>query len=415
MGAVLSSSSSKKYCFLLGLLFAVGGCLRDKADHTPYAVLQDASTKNGIDLLQFSSDSKRLAAVSGSLISIWDVNSRKSIALLRALHPPTHVRFSLDGEKITACGDSFIQQWGVLTSTELLSRPESCEDLSSDGSLVAFSKDGKTVVLKITTGRLTTSPSLAAHLRFFDNGVYLLADSSIWNIERNGRSDLPTPGNQILTILPDQPRLLLLVDDEIQVWSIATQIRSFPIALGQLLYATLSPSGKRVAIISTKPPSAVGDTSVRELEIFDVDSGHLVRSINPYSDFTEGDATFKIRYVRFLPNHEDLVLVTSVAGDLVADAQIHQVTDETFPLVARLRGNFFMHDAVTYDYLTYAPLWIAPHEDDDFIEDPGLADGTTQVISPDGALMATAGETTYHDPRSATPFDAIYVWDLTGL
>ena len=159
-----------------------------------------------------------IAGATGSL-QIADRSGGKPIAVLMTTDEIEHAAFAADGSRLATGSISGVRVWSLPDGKEL-SRLEAAGPnmaLSSDGKLLAASRNRTTVLADASTGAVQRElPGLATELRFS----------------------------------PDGRRLATLNNQQVVVWDVATGTQRLVLKADEFLSVSFSPDGLRLVTLS---------------------------------------------------------------------------------------------------------------------------------------------------------------------
>jgi eukaryotic-like serine/threonine-protein kinase len=238
--------------------------------------LWDVAGRRGIVTLQESADHASslafqpggglLATTANIRVNLWDLATRRRVAILRHERPCVDVAFSPDGQTLASAGDGGIKLWDVATHQKVAT-------LTTDGLLrVAFSPDGKilaaacfdrTVRLWDLGTRRELAPlqghtAFVISLAFSPDGKILASGSNdstvkLWNLAtRQLAHNLPGHAGPIeqIRFSPDGKTLVTCSGDRtVKLWDTASwkELRTLRGHTTVVTAVAFSPDGKTVA------------------------------------------------------------------------------------------------------------------------------------------------------------------------
>ena len=243
----------------------------------------------------FSSDSTLLAAaVSGTTITVSDVENNREIATLVHKEIVKRVRFLQKGTQLIITGEDTLQLWNIGEPTP---QPPAIRDHTSVCGSVKFSPDGQTLAAGYFSGEihLRDVQELKSHTTFRCEGLNMtrsidfspcgkkLAATSydkivrVWNITKSKAPPAELTGHQaVLYVLAFSPKGDLLVSADsngvLGVWDAEEdyKLRLFTEKTDWIWSIAFSPDGKFVA-------SAHQDEKAR---LWDIESGEQITELS---------------------------------------------------------------------------------------------------------------------------------------
>ncbi len=323
-----------------------GGVLETWAVSTgkPIATLATAADA-GVSSVVFSPDGKTIADGGGSfksgagVLELWTVSTGKLLSTLTAnCTGISSVGYAPDGQVLAVGGESatggVLELWNVSTAS-LTSSLKTKANLYI--STVAFSPDGSTVadggdssnggvleLWNVSTGKMVSSLAIGVDLVFsvaFSPDGKTLADGGqnndtaagaleFWDLATGtsigSPETFPNGYTKAVAISPNGNTLVqggVTYDDagpvgDIELWNVSTgKVTGIlsPTANNIVYTVSFSPNGKMLADGGAIYDSATGNISGGALELWDISTGKLVRTLN-------GSASFIVNSVAFSPD-----------------------------------------------------------------------------------------------------------------
>ena len=202
---------------------------------------------------------------------VWDVAAHTTLTLPKAI---AGVRFDPAGTAVIVSGDVGIQLWAFADDkrTVVTDRPVSSARFSSDGKLLAWGDDGKSVV--VLDRATQTQRVLAGHtagvwgIAFSPDDKHLASSGMdktvrVWDlatgesIELTGHTDIVAD----VAFAPDGRHLASVgLDSQLRIWDLATRTgRAIPMPT-QLFNVKYAPDGRTVSVVGN-------DSAVRLVDV----------------------------------------------------------------------------------------------------------------------------------------------------
>lgn len=408
----------------------------------------------------FSPDGRRLASAGrlGS-VNLWDVTAHKHITALHGLTGTVYsIDFSPDGKTLAAVGDDEgIKLWDIVSGKKI---PEDLRvDTADPASVVAFSPDGKLLVIGYEQGDLKILDSetkselatLKGHERSLTNLAFspdskLLVSASedkriqLWDVITRIREASPLAGVtgpiKAATFSLDSGTLTAVDDEGVKVWDVMSHQRlSTPITPPDPSYAaafssdrkTLGLLGKSTIRIweniSQNEPKALpgsfsGDSSIAlshdgKLLVTASKTTVTIWAVSSQTELKTVQTRARVLSIIFSPDSKTIAAVLEDgvikvwATDLLNEKEVRSDSRETVSVASlafssdgrTLASVFSSGELKVLDTTTLEVVKLSPS-----VTNPSVTPTKAVAFSPDGRRLA-----------SSNADFTITLWDMTSL